>query len=71
MNGKSDVKIASSVIPTIIDILLQFNDIIFIQEHWLFQAQLHLLGEINEHINYVVKGVDKNNLIIPICMSRG
>ena len=71
MNGKSDVKIASSVIPTIIDILLQFNDIIFIQEHWLFQAQLHLLGEINEHINYVVKGVDKNNLILPICMSRG
>jgi hypothetical protein len=46
--------------------LLQFNDIIFIQEHWLFQTQLHLLGEINEHINYIGKGVDKNDPIMPI-----
>ena len=71
MNGKSDDKMASSVIPTIIHILLQFNDIIFIQEHWLFHTQLHLLGEINEHINYVDKGVDKNDMILPICMPRG
>ena len=49
----------------IIYILLQFNDIIFIQEHWLFQTQLHLLGELNEHINYVGKGVDKNDPIMP------
>ena len=71
MNEKFDIKMASSVIPTIIHKLLQFNDIIFIHEHWLFQAQLHLLGEINEHINYVDKGVDKNDLILPICMPLG
>jgi len=63
VNGKSDIKMASSIIPTIIHILLQFNDIIFIQEHWLFHTQLHLLGEINEHITYVGKGVDKNDLM--------
>jgi hypothetical protein len=43
----------------------------FIQEHWLFQTQLHLLGELNEHINYVGKGVDKYDPILPICMPQG
>ena len=42
----------------IIDKLLQTNDIILIQEHWLFQAQINLISEIHGEINYVGKGVD-------------
>jgi hypothetical protein len=36
-----------------------------------YETQLHLLGELNEHINYVGKGVDKYDPILPICMPRG
>jgi hypothetical protein len=31
----------------------------------VFQTQLHLLGELNEHINYVGKGVDKYDPVPP------
>ncbi|CAC5361359.1 unnamed protein product [Mytilus coruscus] len=51
--------------------LLQSNDINLIQEHWLFQTKVHLLGEINEHINYIGKEVDMNDQLLPICMPRG
>jgi hypothetical protein len=37
------------------------NDIILIQEHWLFQAQIHLIGELHSQINYAAKGVDIND----------
>ncbi|CAC5412370.1 unnamed protein product [Mytilus coruscus] len=39
-------------------------------EHWLFQTQLHLLGGLNEHINYIGKGVDMNDPLLPICTNR-
>ncbi|CAG2197359.1 unnamed protein product [Mytilus edulis] len=55
----------------IIHKLLQLNDLILIQEHWLFQTQIHLLGEIHENINYIGKGVDINEPLLPICMPRG
>ncbi|XP_071133057.1 uncharacterized protein [Mytilus edulis] len=42
-----------------------------IKEHWLFQTQIHLLGEIHENINYIGKGVDINEPLLPICMPRG
>ena len=45
----------------IIDKLLQTYDIILIQEHWLFQAHIHLISEIHGEINYVGKGVEIND----------
>ena len=47
------------------------NDIILIQEHWLFQAQFHLIGELHIQINYAAKGVDINDPLLPISMPRG
>lgn len=47
------------------------NDIILIQEHWLFQSQLHLINELHDNINYVAKGVDINDPLMPISMPRG
>jgi hypothetical protein len=55
----------------IIDKLLQSNDIILIQEHWLFQAQIHLFSEIHGKINYAGKGVDKYDPLLPVSMPRG
>jgi exonuclease III len=55
----------------IIDKLLQSNDIILIQEHWLFQAQIHLFSEIHGEINYAGKGVDKYDPLPPVSMPRG
>jgi hypothetical protein len=51
--------------------LLQTNDIILIQEHWLFQAQIHLISESHGEINYVGKGVDINDPSLPVSMPRG
>jgi endonuclease/exonuclease/phosphatase family metal-dependent hydrolase len=55
----------------IIDKLLQTYDIILIQEHWLFQVQIHLISKIHGEINYVGKGVDINDLLLPVSMPRG
>jgi hypothetical protein len=54
----------------IIDKLLQTNDIILIQEHWLSQAQIHLISESHGEINYVGKGVDINDPLLPVSMPR-
>jgi hypothetical protein len=47
--------------------------IILPQEHWLFEFQLHLLGEIGVDIYYIGKAVDihVNNNIQPIQLPRG
>ena len=37
--------------------LLKNNSILLLQEHWLFQVQLHLLNEIGENICYAAKGL--------------
>jgi exonuclease III len=55
----------------IIDKFLQTNDIILIQEHWLFQAHIHLISEIHGEINYVGKGVEINDPLLPVSMPRG
>ena len=54
----------------IIDKLLQTYDIILIQEHWLFQVQIHLISEIHGEINYVGEGVDINDPLLPVSMPR-
>ena len=38
---------------------LRNNNFILIQEHCLFEHQLHLIGEIDQDIYYAAKGVDK------------
>jgi exonuclease III len=55
----------------IIDKLLQTYDIILIQEHWLFQVQIHLISEVHGEINYVGKGVDINDPLLPVSMPKG
>jgi hypothetical protein len=41
--------------------LFETHDIILLQEHWLFEFQLHLLEEIGADISYIGKAVDMNN----------
>jgi len=55
----------------IVNKLFQTNDIILIQEHWLFESQLYHLGELHEHVNFAGKGVDKDVPLLPIYMPRG
>jgi exonuclease III len=47
------------------------NDLILLQEHWLFQAQIGLLGEIETTIKYAGKGVDKYHSLPPTHQPRG
>ncbi|CAG2222940.1 unnamed protein product [Mytilus edulis] len=51
--------------------LLEKNDIILIQEHWLFQFQIHLINEIGTNLNFEGKAVDKYNNIHPAQVPRG
>ena len=51
--------------------LLEENQIILLQEHWLFQAQIHMIGELSNNINYAGKGVDINEQLLLISMPRG
>ena len=43
---------------------------ISLQEHWLVQCQINLLGVIHEKLNYVGKGVDINNELQPDRLPR-
>ena len=54
-----------------INTLIKSNDIILLQEHWLFECQINNLGEINDSIHFAGKGVDKHNPIEPTQMPRG
>ena len=54
-----------------IDELLEGNHFIMLQEHWLFQNQINLLGEVAQNINFVGKGVDKYNQLEPKYLPRG
>ena len=51
--------------------LFENNNLILLQEHWLFQFQLNLLGEICEDICYEGKAVDLYNNIQPAQVPRG
>jgi hypothetical protein len=55
----------------IIEELLKQHQIILIQEHWLFEAQINTIGDLNKNINFVGKEVDKYNPVLPKSMPRG
>ncbi|XP_063427548.1 uncharacterized protein LOC134711049 [Mytilus trossulus] len=46
-------------------------DILLLQEHWLFHAQLHYLQEIGKCTNYAAKGSDEYDPIQPTFLPRG
>jgi len=56
--------------PAIVE-LFRHNDIVLIQEHWLFHFQINLLEQIHEDINAAGKGADMNNPIHPMQIPRG
>jgi exonuclease III len=41
------------------------------QEHCLFETQINTIGDLNKSINFVGKGVDKYNPVLPKSMPRG
>ena len=51
--------------------ILKDNDIILIQEHWLFHSQTSIISDINSDINFVAKGVDLNDPLLPVSLPRG
>lgn len=51
--------------------ILKDNDIILIQEHWLFHSQTSIISDINSDINFVAKGVDINDPLLPVSLPRG
>ncbi|CAG2250967.1 unnamed protein product [Mytilus edulis] len=51
--------------------LMENNDILLLQEHWLFHAQLHYLQEIGKCTNYAAKGSDEYDPIQPTFLPRG
>ena len=46
-------------------------DFILIQEHWLFNCNLHKLKEISSSYTGTGKSIDTGNLILPVQMPRG
>ena len=75
--GEGEIHIASlnsknlKTSAYIIEELLKQHQIILIQEHWLFEAQINTIGDLNKNINFVGKGVDKYNPVLPKSMPRG
>ncbi|CAG2221649.1 unnamed protein product [Mytilus edulis] len=63
-------KSIKSCSATVRDLIRQ-NDFVLIQEHWLFEGQLNLIGEIDANVNYAAKGVDKYDPLPPIYLPRG
>ena len=63
-------KSIKSCSATVRDLIRQ-NDFVLIQEHWLFEGQLNLIGEIDANVNYAAKGVDKYDPPPPIYLPRG
>lgn len=51
--------------------LSKTEDILLIQEHWLFKCQLDLLNELNENFCVSAKAVDHYDPIPPIQIPRG
>jgi hypothetical protein len=74
--GEGEIHIASlncknlKTSAYIIEELLKQHQIILIQEHWLFEAQINTIGDLNKNINFVGKGVDKYNPVLPKSMPR-
>ena len=55
----------------VLDELGKFTDFILIQEHWLFDCNLHKLKEISSSYTGTGKHVDTGNQILPVQMPRG
>ncbi|MCG8048994.1 MAG: hypothetical protein N0E48_25895, partial [Candidatus Thiodiazotropha endolucinida] len=55
----------------VIDKFAKTEDIILIQEHWLFKCQLDLLDEIDENYSVSGKAVDQYDPIPPVQIPRG
>ena len=53
------------------DELFENNDIVMIQEHWLFHSQIPMLNEVRSDVNSVGKGTDINDPMLPTQMPRG
>ena len=59
--GEGEIHIASlncknlKTSAYIIEELLKQHQIILIQEHWLFEAQINTIGDLNKNINFVEK----------------
>jgi exonuclease III len=66
-NCKKNVKTSTPAINE----LFEAYDIILLQEHWLFEFHLHLLGVIGADISYIGKALDVNNNIQPTQLPRG
>ena len=54
------------------DLLVKYEaDILLLQEHWLFDCQLHRLNEISDLCVGRGKSVDTGDPILPVQMPRG
>lgn len=51
--------------------MMRYTKLFLIQEHWLFQCQIDMLGEIHQDLRYAAKGVDIYNELQPTKLPRG
>ena len=54
-----------------INSILKNNDIVLIQEHWLFHSQINIISDIYNKIKFAAKGVDIRDPLLPISLPRG
>ena len=50
---------------------MRYTKLFLIQEHWLFQCQIDMLGEIHPDLRFAAKEVDIYNELQPNKLSRG
>ncbi|WAR06081.1 POLR-like protein [Mya arenaria] len=50
---------------------MKSNQILLLQETWLFENNINLLGEIDKNFNYIGKGADNDDPILPYQLPRG
>ena len=51
--------------------MLRKVDILCIQEHWLYRAEHHIIGELDTANNFVARSVDEDNHEVTMTMTRG
>ena len=50
---------------------MKYSHLILLQETWLFECNLYLLGEINSNLCFAAKGADHYNPLTPSQAPRG
>ena len=50
---------------------LKIFDILCIQEHWLFNTEQHMLGDLNTNMRFTAKSVDDDNPELSMVARRG